>query len=235
MEALRQTLSLLLGLPIDYYVLVDMAGFVDLVDALGGLDVYVTETMDVGFSPAREGEDPVVVTIAEPGNYHFDGHQALAFVRNRTGSSDSTGCGASAAPCAPWPPRSNRSPWHAVPPDRPGGAGEHHQQHPAVLPARPDRVRRRPGLRTTSPQWPSGNPYYAQELELPQPPHRGPGADPSEGAGGAGGGGDGGGDCRTRRDVRGAAGTLTAVSGGRAARRSRRTHRDHELGRATRR
>jgi LCP family protein required for cell wall assembly len=88
MEALRQTLSLLLGLPIDYYVLVDMAGFVDLVDALGGLDLYVTEAMDVGFSPAREGEDPVVVTIAEPGNYHLDGHEALAFVRNRTDTND---------------------------------------------------------------------------------------------------------------------------------------------------
>ncbi|MBN2113641.1 MAG: LCP family protein [Acidimicrobiia bacterium] len=89
MEALRQALSLLLGLRIDYYVLVDMAGFVDLVDALGGLDIYITETMDVGFSPAREGEDPVRVTIAEPGTYHLDGHQALAFVRNRTGTSDS--------------------------------------------------------------------------------------------------------------------------------------------------
>jgi LCP family protein required for cell wall assembly len=88
MEALRQTLSLLLGLPIDYYVLVDMAGFVDLVDALGRLDIYVTETMDVGFSPAREGEDPVVVTIAQPGTYHLDGHQALAFVRNRTNTND---------------------------------------------------------------------------------------------------------------------------------------------------
>jgi len=88
MEALRQALSLMLGLPIDYYVLVDMAGFVDLVDALGGLDLYITETMDVGFSPARPGEDPVVVTIAEPGNYHLDGHQALAFVRNRTNTND---------------------------------------------------------------------------------------------------------------------------------------------------
>ncbi len=90
MEALRQTLSLLLGLPIDYYVLVDMAGFVDLVDALGGMDVYVTETMDVAFSPAREGEDPVSVTVLEPGDYHFDGHQALAFVRNRTDTNDAT-------------------------------------------------------------------------------------------------------------------------------------------------
>jgi LCP family protein required for cell wall assembly len=90
MEALRQTLSLLLGVPIDYYVLVDMAGFVDLVDAIGGMDVYVTETMDVAFSPAREGEDPVAVTVLEPGNYHFDGHQALAFVRNRTDTNDAT-------------------------------------------------------------------------------------------------------------------------------------------------
>jgi LCP family protein required for cell wall assembly len=88
MEALRQTLSLLLGIHIDYYVLVDMAGFVDLVDALGGIDLYVTETMDVAFSPAREGENPVAVTVLEPGNYHFDGHQALAFVRNRTNTND---------------------------------------------------------------------------------------------------------------------------------------------------
>ncbi|HSR14789.1 MAG TPA: LCP family protein [Gemmatimonadales bacterium] len=87
METLRQTLSLLLGIEIDHYVLVDFAGFVDLVDALGGVMVNVTESMDVGFSPAREGEDPVRVTV-EPGRHRLDGHQALAYVRNRTGSSD---------------------------------------------------------------------------------------------------------------------------------------------------
>lgn len=87
MEALRQTLELLLGIPIDYYALVDFAGFVELVDALGGIDVRVTETMDVAFSPAFEGEDPVSVTVT-PGVHHFDGRTALAYVRNRTGSSD---------------------------------------------------------------------------------------------------------------------------------------------------
>jgi LCP family protein required for cell wall assembly len=87
MEALRQTLSLLLGIPIDHYVLVDFGGFVDLVDALGGVQVTVTETMDVGFSPAKEGEDPVRITV-EPGRRLLDGRQALAYVRNRTGSSD---------------------------------------------------------------------------------------------------------------------------------------------------
>jgi len=87
MEALRRTLSELLGLPIDYSVLVDMAGFVDLVDALGGIDVTVTEAMDVAYSPAREGEDPVSITV-EPGRHHLDGHQALAYVRDRSTSND---------------------------------------------------------------------------------------------------------------------------------------------------
>lgn len=88
MEALRQTLEVVMGLPIDYYVLVDMAGFVDLVDALGGIDVYATEIMDAGFSEAIEGEDPVTVTIEEPGWYHFDGRTALAYMRNRDNTND---------------------------------------------------------------------------------------------------------------------------------------------------
>jgi LCP family protein required for cell wall assembly len=87
MEALRQTLSLFLDLEIDAYVLVDFAGFVDLVDALGGVSVTITEPMDVGFSPAREGEEPVRINV-QPGEHLLDGHEALAYVRNRTGSND---------------------------------------------------------------------------------------------------------------------------------------------------
>jgi LCP family protein required for cell wall assembly len=87
MEALRRMLGLLLGIPIDHYVLVDMAGFVDLVDALGGVDVEISEAMDVAFSPAREGEDPVALVV-QPGRHHLDGHQALAYVRDRTDSND---------------------------------------------------------------------------------------------------------------------------------------------------
>lgn len=87
MEALRQTLEILLGLRIDAYVLTDFAGFVDLIDALGGVRVTVTETLNAGFSPAREGEDPVVIDVS-PGVHVLNGHQALAYVRDRTGSSD---------------------------------------------------------------------------------------------------------------------------------------------------
>jgi LCP family protein required for cell wall assembly len=88
MEALREVMSLLLGIPIDHYVLVDFAGFVDLVDAIGGIDVNSTEEMHLAFSPAKEGEDPIEIDIT-PGRHHLDGRTALAYVRNRTGSSDS--------------------------------------------------------------------------------------------------------------------------------------------------
>jgi len=87
MEALRQTLEVTLGLPIDHYVLVDFAGFVDLVDAIGGVEVNATEYMDVAFSPAKPGEEPVAVKLA-PGRHHLDGHAALAYVRDRTHTGD---------------------------------------------------------------------------------------------------------------------------------------------------
>jgi anionic cell wall polymer biosynthesis LytR-Cps2A-Psr (LCP) family protein len=51
------------------------------------VDVNATETMHIAFSPAKEGEDPIRINIT-PGTHHLDGRTALAYVRNRTGSSD---------------------------------------------------------------------------------------------------------------------------------------------------
>lgn len=87
MEALRESLELTLGINIDFYALVDMAGFVDLVDAIGGIEVTSLESMHVRISPAREGEDWIIIEI-EPGRHHFDGRLALAYVRNRSDSND---------------------------------------------------------------------------------------------------------------------------------------------------
>jgi LCP family protein required for cell wall assembly len=88
MEALRQAMSKLLGIPIDYYVLVDMAGFVALVDALGGVDIWVYESINEGFSPAIPG-GPIVEVNVRPGYRHLDGNEALAYVRDRSLSGDS--------------------------------------------------------------------------------------------------------------------------------------------------
>jgi LCP family protein required for cell wall assembly len=87
MEALRRTLTTLLGIRVDYYVLVDMAGFVELVDALGGVEVTLAAPMDVAYSPANEGEDPVSIDLPA-GIHHLDGRTALAYVRDRSDSGD---------------------------------------------------------------------------------------------------------------------------------------------------
>ena len=44
-HAVKQTLSRLLGIRIDYFALVDLVGFADLVDALGGVDIRVKERL----------------------------------------------------------------------------------------------------------------------------------------------------------------------------------------------
>ncbi|MFH1104035.1 MAG: LCP family protein [Actinomycetota bacterium] len=87
MEALRETLQRTLGLRIDFYVLVDFAGFVDVVDAIGGVDVTARESMHVRFSPAKAGEEDTIINIL-PGRNHLDGRTALAYVRNRSDSND---------------------------------------------------------------------------------------------------------------------------------------------------
>ena len=87
MAALRDVLENLMGLEIDYYALIDMAAFVDLVDAIGGVDVYVLEPLESEVSPPREGEPWAYVKV-DPGWNHLDGPQALAYARARKGSSD---------------------------------------------------------------------------------------------------------------------------------------------------
>jgi polyisoprenyl-teichoic acid--peptidoglycan teichoic acid transferase len=85
--ALAGTAEQLLGIPIDYYAMVDMAGFVALIDAFGGVTVDVPNRIYVHLSPAVEGHDWQVYDIP-PGEQHLNGHEALAFARSRTGTSD---------------------------------------------------------------------------------------------------------------------------------------------------
>jgi LCP family protein required for cell wall assembly len=84
---LRDTASRLLGIPIHHYAVVDMGGFVDLVDAFGGIKINVKERVWVRLSPPTKDEDYRVYDI-KPGIQELDGHEALAFARSRTGNSD---------------------------------------------------------------------------------------------------------------------------------------------------
>jgi len=85
--ALRDVLEPILGLHIDFYAVVRMSGFVRLVDALGGVRVYSRGAVDTRVSPAREGEDWIEVHI-RPGWNRLNGHEALAYVRERHSTSD---------------------------------------------------------------------------------------------------------------------------------------------------
>jgi LCP family protein required for cell wall assembly len=87
MAALRDVIEGLMGVNIDYYMLVDMAAFVDLVDAIGGIDVNVLQPLQAEVSPPREG-DPWATVDVDVGWNHLDGSQALAYARARKGSSD---------------------------------------------------------------------------------------------------------------------------------------------------
>ena len=73
-----QTLGGLYGVEVDEYVRINFAGFIDIVDALGGIDVYSDYSFTSVGSPGYY--DP---TDFVEGWNHLDGAAALAFARER--------------------------------------------------------------------------------------------------------------------------------------------------------
>jgi len=74
------------GLQIDHFVLVDLTGFADVVDAFGGVDLDVEIPVD---GPLYDVETGGYEMIHIPvGAQHLDGAHALAYARARYGSSD---------------------------------------------------------------------------------------------------------------------------------------------------
>ena len=85
--ALQQTIANLLGIRIDHYALVDLGGFVDVIDAIGGVTIDVPDRTLIRISPPKPGEDWRIFDIPA-GRQHLDGEAALAYARNRSDSSD---------------------------------------------------------------------------------------------------------------------------------------------------
>jgi LCP family protein required for cell wall assembly len=72
-----------LGLDVDYFVLVNLDGFKELVDALGGITVDVKESIPIGGVGG-----PVTGYIEKGDNQRLNGYRALWFARSREGSDD---------------------------------------------------------------------------------------------------------------------------------------------------
>ncbi len=85
-EVLMEAIGTMVGLEIHYYALVNLAGFVEIVDAIGGVDITVpTRLYDERYS----GPNGVTRTIdISPGDYHMDGEEALGYARSRSSSND---------------------------------------------------------------------------------------------------------------------------------------------------
>lgn len=72
-----QTVQLLLGIPIDHYIEVNVPGLVKLVDAIGGVDIDVEKRMRY-----TDRSQNLRIDL-QPGLQHLDGYQAMGYVRFR--------------------------------------------------------------------------------------------------------------------------------------------------------
>ncbi|MCT9818778.1 LCP family protein [Microbacterium sp. W1N] len=89
-EATRDAAEGVMGIEIPYYVFVDMKGFADIVDALGGVDITVQERLPEGGGPSYEGQsaEDWASGWIEAGPQHMDGDTAQWYARSRYTTSD---------------------------------------------------------------------------------------------------------------------------------------------------
>lgn len=87
MEATMQAVEGSLGLGLDYFASVDMQGFEDVVDAIGGVKIDVERPIPMGggTSLTTGMKNPIYGWI-DPGEQKLSGQKALWYVRSRDGS-----------------------------------------------------------------------------------------------------------------------------------------------------
>lgn len=76
-----KTMQYNVGVPIHYYARVNFSAFEELVDLIGGVDIYVEEEInDLEYPDEAYGYDPLYISA---GWQHFDGEMALKYARTR--------------------------------------------------------------------------------------------------------------------------------------------------------
>ncbi len=77
-QAVKQAVSAALGIPVHYYVLVNLEGFRGIIDALGGVTIRVERSLPIG----DKGH------VLQAGVQHLNGYHALWYARSRADSDD---------------------------------------------------------------------------------------------------------------------------------------------------
>jgi len=85
-NAVKGMISEFLGIPIHYYALVNLDGFVDIIDSIGGVEIYVPERIVDDEYPLLDGT--LTELVIEAGEQHMNGEEALAYARTRHADSD---------------------------------------------------------------------------------------------------------------------------------------------------
>ncbi len=81
-ELMKQIVLSYFGIPIDHFVRLQFSGFAQIVDTMGGIDVYVPCPLhDI------KPEENLYLNL-QPGHHNLDGEQALAYVRSREQGGD---------------------------------------------------------------------------------------------------------------------------------------------------
>ncbi|WP_319592656.1 LCP family protein [Protaetiibacter intestinalis] len=87
-EAMRDAVEGVLDLKLQYYVLIDMQGFADLIDALGGVEITVDERLPIGSNNYDDGTHAPPAGYIEAGTQRMDGQTALWYARTRYNTTD---------------------------------------------------------------------------------------------------------------------------------------------------
>lgn len=85
-NAVKAVVSEFLGIPIHYYALVNLDGFAQIIDAIGGVDIYVPIRIVDDEYPTLDGG--LTRLVIEPGLQHMNGAEALSYARTRHQDTD---------------------------------------------------------------------------------------------------------------------------------------------------
>lgn len=88
LDFVKSTVENVFKIPIHYYAKVDFEAFVQIVDAIDGVDVYVDQKINDPEYPRDDGTYEMETFILAKGSQHLDGATALKYVRSRKTSSD---------------------------------------------------------------------------------------------------------------------------------------------------
>jgi LCP family protein required for cell wall assembly len=87
-DRLVKEISSITGLKIDYFMVVEMFAFIEIVDILGGIDVTLTEDLIDPYYKYKDSDGREVTLHYPRGTHHLNGRESLRVARSRYSSSD---------------------------------------------------------------------------------------------------------------------------------------------------